>query len=105
MASPDSPTNGNERRDQDYFLAKEGIVELALLLPDWEAAALEEAAHRRGLTAGQLIRRLIQDYFGKFVQPRQPGPGRVNTDAEFRCEILGMPPPPEKPPEDNANAC
>lgn len=35
------------------------VVELALLLPRWQAEALEEAAHRRGLTAGQMLRRLV----------------------------------------------
>ena len=35
------------------------IVELALLLPRWQALALENAAHLRGLTAGQMLRRLI----------------------------------------------
>ena len=34
-------------------------VELALLLPRWQAAALEDAAHQRGLTAGQMLRKLI----------------------------------------------
>jgi hypothetical protein len=35
------------------------VVELALLLPRWQAAALEDAAHQRGLTAGQMLRKLI----------------------------------------------
>lgn len=35
------------------------IVELALLLPRWQALALENAAHQRGLTAGQMLRKLI----------------------------------------------
>jgi hypothetical protein len=35
------------------------VVELALLLPRWQAEALEEAAHNRGITAGQLLRKLI----------------------------------------------
>jgi hypothetical protein len=35
------------------------VVELSLLLPRWQAAALEQAAHDRGLTAGQMLRRLI----------------------------------------------
>jgi hypothetical protein len=35
------------------------VVELALLLPRWQAAALEQAAHERGLTAGQMLRKLI----------------------------------------------
>jgi hypothetical protein len=35
------------------------VVELALLLPRWQAEALEEAAHNRGLTAGQMLRKLV----------------------------------------------
>jgi hypothetical protein len=35
------------------------VVELALLLPRWQAEALEEAAYKRGLTAGQMLRKLI----------------------------------------------
>jgi hypothetical protein len=35
------------------------VVELALLLPRWQAEALEDAAHARGLTAGQLLRKLV----------------------------------------------
>jgi hypothetical protein len=46
------------------------IVELSVLLPGWQAAALEATAHGQGLTTAQVVRRLIQDYFGKFAQPR-----------------------------------
>jgi hypothetical protein len=35
------------------------IVELALLLPRWQAEALEEAAHRCGITTGQMLRKII----------------------------------------------
>jgi len=35
------------------------VVELALLLPRWQAEALEEAAYKRGLTAGQMLRKLV----------------------------------------------
>lgn len=44
------------------------VVELALLLPRWQAAALEEAAHHRGLTAGQMLRKLI----GKGLRDMDP---------------------------------
>ena len=40
------------------------IVEVAFLLPDWQVAALETAAHGDCLTCGQLVRRLIRDFFG-----------------------------------------
>jgi hypothetical protein len=35
------------------------MVELALLLPNWQLQELEMAAHDHGLTTGQMIRRLI----------------------------------------------
>jgi len=35
------------------------IVELALLLPRWQAEALEAAAYNRGITAGQMLRKLV----------------------------------------------
>jgi len=35
------------------------VVELALLLPRWQAEALEDAAYQRGLTTGQMLRKLI----------------------------------------------
>jgi hypothetical protein len=38
------------------------VQELSLLLPQWQVEALEIAARGRGLTAGQLIRRLIGSY-------------------------------------------
>ncbi len=39
------------------------VVELQLLLPRWQAAALEEAARSRGMTTGQMLRRVITDLF------------------------------------------
>jgi hypothetical protein len=40
------------------------VVELPLLLPRWQAVALEAAARRRGMTTGQMLRRVITDLFG-----------------------------------------
>ncbi len=39
------------------------VVELQLLLPRWQAAALEAAARARGMTSGQILRRVITDLF------------------------------------------
>ncbi len=41
------------RQDQE-------VVELPLLLPRWQAVQLE-AANRRGMTTGQMLRRIIGD--------------------------------------------
>jgi hypothetical protein len=35
------------------------VVELPLLLPRWQAMELEAVARRRGMTTGQMIRRVI----------------------------------------------
>lgn len=39
------------------------VIELQLLLPRWQAAALETAARERGMTTGQILRRVIADLF------------------------------------------
>ena len=43
----------------------QGVVELPLLVPGGEAAALEAAADERGLTVAQLARLLIRDFLGR----------------------------------------
>lgn len=40
------------RQDQE-------VVELHLLLPRWQALELEAAARQRGMTTGQILRRVI----------------------------------------------
>jgi hypothetical protein len=44
------------------FPARGGVVELALLLPGGQAAALEEAAYRQGRTVAQVLRSLVREY-------------------------------------------
>src|SRR5262249_55905248 len=39
------------------------VVEIPLLLSGWQAAALEKAAHHRGLTTAELVRSLLNDFF------------------------------------------
>jgi hypothetical protein len=39
-----------------------GVVEISLLLPNWQARALEREAHDQGQTTGQLVRRLIGEH-------------------------------------------
>jgi hypothetical protein len=43
------------RYDQD-------VVEMPLLLPRWQADALEDAARSRGMTSGQMLRRIIAEF-------------------------------------------
>jgi hypothetical protein len=49
--------------DDTHFLAYDAeITELSVLLPGEQAQGLERAAHERGLTTAQMLRRLIQDF-------------------------------------------
>jgi hypothetical protein len=40
----------------------DAVVEVSLLLPGWQASALESAAHDRGLTAAEMVRSLLRDF-------------------------------------------
>jgi hypothetical protein len=48
------------------------MAEVALLLPAGQAAALEAAARRRGLTTAQLVRQIIRAFLDQFGEPRFP---------------------------------
>ena len=61
---------GLRSREPNLTLLDGEVVEFPLLLAGWQAAAVEATARSRGLTAGQMIRQLIQDYFARFAQPR-----------------------------------
>ncbi len=43
----------------DHARIDQDVIELPLLLPRWQALELEAAASRRGMTTGQMIRRVI----------------------------------------------
>lgn len=47
------------------------VVELPLLLPRWQAAVLEHAARSRGMTTGQMLRRVLADLFPDAPAPRR----------------------------------
>ncbi len=38
------------------------VSEVPLLMPGWQVEALEELAHARGLTAAEMVRRLVTDF-------------------------------------------
>jgi hypothetical protein len=48
-----------------YTFAEDAVVEIPLLLPNWQAEALESVAYQQGLTAGELIRQLLLDYLAR----------------------------------------
>jgi hypothetical protein len=43
----------------------EDVVEIPLLLQGWQMTALETVAHRRGLTAGEMVRDLLRDFLAR----------------------------------------
>ena len=57
------------------------IVEVAFLLPDAQVKALEEMAHGRGLTAGQLLRNILGDFFNRFATPSRGLANRLNGSS------------------------
>jgi hypothetical protein len=50
------------------------VVEVSLLLPGWQAAALESAAHARGLTAAEVVRFLLRDFLAEQGPLASSGP-------------------------------
>ncbi len=46
----------------DDVAADANVVEVPLLLPGWQVAALEAAAQREGRTFAEMARRLIRDF-------------------------------------------
>jgi hypothetical protein len=54
------------------FHSPEGeVVEIPLLLPNWEVKALETAAHGCGLTAGEMVRQIVRAFIAG-MRPSQP---------------------------------
>lgn len=46
------------------------MVELSLLVPQWQIEALETAASFRGITAGQMLRRVLSSYLAGSANER-----------------------------------
>ncbi len=56
----------------------EDVVEIPLLLPGWQATALETAAHHCGLTAAEMVRHLLRDFIARLPAP-QAEPALAST--------------------------
>jgi hypothetical protein len=67
-------------RGPDLSRLDADLVEMTLLLPQEQVATLEEAAHDRGLTIGQMIRRLVRDFTSR---QRFQAPDRVSRLANL----------------------
>ncbi len=64
---------GRGRRPHDAVIhGEERVVELELFLLMAEAAALEEAAWRRSLTLGQMMRQLVRDFLNQSLDRLPP---------------------------------
>jgi len=50
-----------EPASSDVARQDQEVVELPLLLPRWQALELEAVARQRGMTTGQMLRRVIRD--------------------------------------------
>jgi hypothetical protein len=63
MGHPGEPFRLHDEGEQAPFALQPGdVVEVPLLLSARQMKALEEAAHHRGLTAGEMVRRLLQEF-------------------------------------------
>ena len=58
----DAVTSDAKRMDQE-------VVEFPLLLPLWQALELEAVARRRGMTTGQMIRRMLGEMLAAHPAP------------------------------------
>ncbi|OWK37876.1 hypothetical protein [Fimbriiglobus ruber] len=55
----------SEFAPHDHARSSQEVVEVQLLLPMWQASALEAEARARGKTTGQLLRKMINDMFAE----------------------------------------
>ena len=61
MQSPGLYAFMNDRMEEARSLGEE-VVEIPLLLPAWQAEALEMMAYDHGLTAAEMVRHLLAEY-------------------------------------------
>ena len=57
------PTSSAKVMPVSMVSAQFDVIELPILLPEWQVNALEAAARERGMTIGQLLRKLFSDLF------------------------------------------
>jgi hypothetical protein len=46
----------------DLTALRDDVVEISLLLPGWQFAALQKVARRNDQTTGETVRRLVRDF-------------------------------------------
>jgi hypothetical protein len=57
--------------EDGFWAFEDEVTELPVLLSGEQVLRLERAAYERGLTTGQMIRRLIQEFLQRRQRPRQ----------------------------------
>jgi hypothetical protein len=60
------------------------VVEIPVLLPEWQALALEDVAHECGLTAGEMLRLLLADCLANRLCTASLG-GKYNAGPRLVC--------------------
>jgi hypothetical protein len=61
--------------------AETDVVEIPVLLPEWQALALEDVAHQCGLTAGEMLRLLLADCLATRLCAGKLG-GKIKTGLQ-----------------------
>jgi hypothetical protein len=64
--------------------AETDVVEIPVLLPEWQALALEDVAHQCGLTAGEMLRLLLADCLAKRLWAGKLG-GKIKIGPQVIC--------------------
>jgi hypothetical protein len=68
-------TRNRFENDCGTAVADRDVVEVPLLLPTWQVAALADAAQDRGQTAGEMLRDILSDFIDG-LEERQSYPIR-----------------------------
>jgi hypothetical protein len=59
------------------------VAEISLLLPGWQLSVLEDAARSRGLTFGQLVRRLLRDFIHRHDHSEPAAGEKLNASCQW----------------------
>jgi hypothetical protein len=59
------------------------VAEVSILLPNWQFAALENAAQARGLTSAQLMRRLLRQFINRQEDDELEADEKLNVSCQW----------------------
>jgi hypothetical protein len=63
----------SDKADSTFLPLDEQMTELSLLVPNWQVQALVAAAQAEGISAGQYVRRSLEQALHQFVLPKPRG--------------------------------